>query len=162
MEHRIEISRERTGLGHPQAAALIKSAVKRTLDAEGVSEACEVSVLLTDEEGIRRVNREFRGVDSVTDVLSFPMNELKPGAFDTGACERDLDSGLLLLGDMLLCLPRCESQGEEFGHGFSREIQYLSVHSVLHLLGYDHVDEGEEKRRMRAREKAIMGDEEHD
>ena len=158
MEHTIEISRERTGLGHPNAAKLIKSAVCRALDAEGVTEPCFVSVLLTDEEGIRRVNREFRGVDSATDVLSFPMNELVPGEFDPEDCERDLDSGALLLGDMLLCLPRCESQGEEFGHGFAREIQYLSVHSVLHLLGYDHVDEGEQKKQMRAREKAIMGD----
>ena len=159
MEHSIEISRERTGLGHNNAATLIRKAICRTLDAEGVKVPCAVSVLLTDEEGIRRVNREFRDVDSATDVLSFPMNELTPGAFDPEACERDLDSGMLLLGDMLLCLPRCESQGEEFGHGFAREIQYLCVHSVLHLLGYDHLDEGEQKQQMRAREKAIMGDE---
>ena len=63
-----------------------------------------------------------------------------------------------MLGDMMISLERCAAQGEEFGHGFGREIQYLTVHSVLHLLGYDHVDEGEMKRQMRAREKAIMGD----
>ena len=65
----------------------------------------------------------------------------------------------MLLGDMMISLPRCEEQGKDFGHGFDREIQYLTVHSVLHLLGYDHVDEGPMKARMRAREKAIMGDE---
>ena len=114
--------------------------------------------MLTDDEGIHAVNREFRQVDRATDVLRFPFNELTPGAFDPDACERDLDTGALLLGDMMISLERCAAQGEEFGHGFGREIQYLTVHSVLHLLGYDHVDEGEMKAQMRAREKAIMGD----
>ncbi len=159
MEHEIVVSRERTGLGHRNAASLIRKAVGMALEAEKITTPCLVSVLLTDEEGIRRINKEFRGIDSATDVLSFPLNELRPGAFDPELCERDLDSGAVLLGDMLLSIPRCEKQGEEFGHGFEREIQYLTVHSVLHLLGYDHVDEGEMKAQMRAREKAIMGDE---
>ena len=158
MEHEIEISRERTGLGHPEAAGLIKKAVQTALDAEGVAVPCVISVMLTDDEGIRAVNKEFRGVDRATDVLSFPLNELTPGAFDPDECERDLDSGAVMLGDMMISLERCEAQGEEFGHGFAREVQYLTVHSVLHLLGYDHVDEGEMKRQMREREKAIMGD----
>ena len=114
--------------------------------------------MLTDEEGIRTVNREYRGVDRETDVLSFPLNELKPGEFDPGICERDWETGAVMLGDMMISLPACEKQGEEFGHGFDREISYLTVHSVLHLLGYDHMDEGEQKRQMRAREKVIMGD----
>ena len=155
MEHLIEISRERTGLGHNEAAGLIRKAVRRALDAEGVDRPCLVSVLLTDDEGIRAVNREFRGIDRATDVLSFPMNELTPGAFDPDVGD---ETGALMLGDMMISLERCAAQGEEFGHGFGREIQYLTVHSVLHLLGYDHVDEGERKRQMRAREKAIMGD----
>ena len=113
---------------------------------------------LTDAEGIRRVNREFRGIDRETDVLSFPLNDLIPGKFDPEGCERDWDTGAVMLGDMMISIPACEKQGEEFGHGFEREIQYLAVHSVLHLLGYDHVDEGEQKRLMRAREKAIMDD----
>ena len=159
MEHEIVVSRERTWLGHRNAASLIRKAVGMALEAEKITTPCLVSVLLTDEEGIRRINKEFRGIDSATDVLSFPLNELRPGAFDPELCERDLDSGAVLLGDMLLSIPRCEKQGEEFGHGFEREIQYLTVHSVLHLLGYDHVDEGEMKAQMRAREKAIMGDE---
>ena len=159
MEHEIYVSREKTGLGHREAAGLIKKAVKTALDAEGIDVPCIVSVMLTDDEGIHAVNREFRGVDRATDVLSFPLNELTPGEFDPDKCERDLDSGAVMLGDMMISLEHCQAQGEEFGHGFSREIQYLTVHSVLHLLGYDHVDEGEMKSQMRAREKTIMGDE---
>ena len=158
MDYEIYVSREKRNLGHNNSAALIKKAAAMALRAEGVEQAI-ISVMLTDDEGIRSVNREFRGVDAATDVLSFPMNELVPGAFDAEDCERDLDTGDLLLGDMMISLERCAAQGEEFGHGFGREIQYLTVHSVLHLLGYDHVDEGEMKAQMRAREKAIMGDE---
>ena len=158
MEHEIEISRERRGLGHPEAAGLIKKAVLRALDAEGVDKPCWISVMLTDDEGIRAVNREFRAIDRATDVLSFPMNELTPGTFDPAACDLDPETGALLLGDMMISLERCAAQGEELGHGFGREIQYLTVHSVLHLLGYDHVDEGPMKRQMREREKKIMGD----
>ena len=73
-------------------------------------------------------------------------------------CEHDPETGGVLLGDLMISLPRCEEQGEAFGHGFGREIRYLTVHSVLHLLGYDHVDEGPMKKQMREREKIIMGD----
>ena len=158
MEHQISISREVKNLGHNNSAALIKKAVNMALNAEGVDVPCLVSVMLTDDEGIRRINREFRDVDRPTDVLSFPLNELDPGDFDRSLCEKDLDTGLILLGDMMISVPRCEEQGKEFGHGYEREILYLTVHSVLHLLGYDHVDEGEMKRQMRQREKEIMGD----
>lgn len=158
MTHQIIVSREKRGLGHREAAAEIKKAVKMALAAEGITEPCLVSVCLTDDEGIRGVNREFRAIDRATDVLSFPFNELTPGAFDAAGCERDMESGRILLGDMMISLERCAAQGEEFGHGFEREIQYLTVHSILHLLGYDHVDEGEKKRQMREREKMIMGD----
>ena len=91
-------------------------------------------------------------------MLSFPLNELTPGAFDPADCETDPETGAVLLGDMMISVPRCAEQGEDFGHGYEREIMYLTVHSVLHLLGYDHVDEGEMKQQMRAREKEIMGD----
>ena len=158
MQHEIYVSREVKNLGHRNSAALIKKAARMALDAEGVDVPCIISVMLTDDEGIHAVNREFRGVDRATDVLSFPQNELIPGQFDAEGCERDLDTGAILLGDMMISVPRCEAQGEEFGHGYERELMYLTVHSVLHLLGYDHVDEGEQKRRMREREKAIMGD----
>lgn len=159
MQHEIYVSREVKNLGHNNSAALIKKAVAMALEAEGVDTPCIISVMLTDDEGIHRVNLEFRGVDRATDVLSFPMNELVPGEFDAEECERDMDSGAVLLGDMMISVPRCEAQGEEFGHGYAREIMYLTVHSVLHLLGYDHVDEGEMKKQMRTREKIIMGEE---
>jgi len=158
MEHEIYISREKTGLGHNESAALIKKAINMALEAEGVDVPCIVSVMLTDDEGIHYVNQEFRAVDRPTDVLSFPMNELVPGEFDLDACEVDMDTGAVLLGDMMISVPRCQAQGEEFGHGYKRELMYLTVHSVLHLLGYDHVDEGEMKAQMRKREKEIMGD----
>ena len=156
--HEIAVSREVKNLGHRNAVSLIRKAAEKALAAENVQVPCLISVMLTDEEGIHRVNREFRGVDRETDVLSFPLNELTPGAFDPETCERDWETGAVMLGDMMISIPACEKQGEEFGHGFEREIQYLTVHSVLHLLGYDHVDEGEQKKQMRTREKAIMGD----
>ena len=159
MEHEVYVSREVSGLGHNESAALIKKAVKMALDAEGVDIPCIISVMLTDDEGIHAVNKEFRGVDRATDVLSFPMNELEPGNFDPDMCETDPETGSVMLGDMMISVPHCEAQGEEFGHGYKREIMYLTVHSILHLLGYDHIDEGEMKAQMRAREKAIMGDE---
>ena len=159
MNHEIYVSREVRNLGHNNAARLIKAAAVHALQAEKIDADCIISVMLTDGEGIRRVNREFRGIDKETDVLSFPLNELEPGRFDAALCERDLDTGAILLGDMMISLPRCEEQGIEFGHGVDREIQYLTVHSVLHLLGYDHVDEGPMKAQMRAREKEILGDE---
>lgn len=159
MKHEIYISRDKKGLGHNNSAALIKKAAAMALNAEGVDVPCIISVMLTDDEGIRALNRDFRGIDSATDVLSFPMNEMEPGVFSAEECEREPDTGAVLLGDMMISIPRCEKQGEEYGHGYEREIQYLTVHSALHLLGYDHVDEGEMKSRMRRREKEIMGDE---
>ncbi len=122
----------------------IRRAALAVLDEEGIAEPCELSVLLTDDEGIHVLNREFRQVDRPTDVLSFPMGDTDPR------------TGRLMLGDMVLNTDRAAAQGEEFGHGAEHEISYLTVHSVLHLLGYDHVDEGEMKRAMRAREKAVM------
>lgn len=135
---------------------LLRRAVEAALTAEGVGEPCVVDIMLTDDEGIRALNLSERGIDAPTDVLSFPFNELTPGSFDAKDCERDPESGAVFLGDMALSVPRCEAQGEEYGHGFGRELSYLAVHSVLHLLGYDHMDEGEQKRAMRAREKEIM------
>ena len=158
MEHEVYVSREVKGLGRNESAALIRKAVNMALDAEGIHVPCIISVMLTDDEGIRAVNKEFRDVDRATDVLSFPLNELEPGNFDAELCEIDPETGAVMLGDMMISVPRCEVQGEEFGHGYRREIMYLTVHSVLHLLGYDHLDEGEMKAQMRAREKAIMGD----
>ena len=156
MKHKIYVSRDRRGLGHYKAKKLIKKSVVKALNAENIKVPCIINVMLTDDEGIHSVNKEFRNVDRATDVLSFPLNELTAGKFDEQLCEHDPESGAVMLGDMMISLERCEAQGKEFDHGFEREICYLTVHSVLHLLGYDHVDEGAMKAQMRAREKAIM------
>ena len=144
MQHKIYVTRAKRELGHSETAALVKKAAVCALEAEGVDEPCEISVTLTDDAGIHIINRENRNVDRPTDVLSFPIGE------------ENLDTGCLFLGDMVLSLERAAAQAEEYGGGYAHEVQYLTVHSVLHLLGYDHLDEGEEKARMRAREKAIM------
>ncbi len=152
----VTVTRERANLGHSETAGLVKKAVAAVLLAEGITEPCRVDVLLTDDKGIREINSEHRGVDAATDVLSFPMNELTPGRFEAESCEKDYDTGEIILGDMVIDIPRCEKQGEEYGHGYKREVSYLAVHSTLHLLGYDHMDEGPEKAQMRSREDEIM------
>ncbi|MEG1632431.1 MAG: rRNA maturation RNase YbeY [Oscillospiraceae bacterium] len=158
MTHRIYVAREKRGLGQPEAYMFLRRAVRAALAAEGVDVPCEVNILLTDDGGIRTINRENRGVDSPTDVLSFPFGELLPGKFDPALCERNPETDMVYLGDMALSIPRCEAQGVEFDHGFERELCYLAVHSTLHLLGYDHMDEGADKSLMRSREKIIMRD----
>lgn len=154
--HKIYFRRDRNGLGCLGARAAIGRAVRAALEVEGITEPCEVSVLLTDDEGIRTLNQQFRKIDRSTDVLSFPANNFVPGAFDPAAAERNPRTGRVVLGDMALSIEHARAQGAEFGHGTKREIRYLTVHSVLHLLGYDHMDEGEQKRQMREREKDVM------
>lgn len=153
---KLYLSRDRRGLGCFRARRLIKRAAEAVLKEERITLPCQVSVLLTDDEGIHRLNRDFRNVDRATDVLSFPANRLTAGDFQPEECETDPGTGRIVLGDMALSLEHAKAQGEEFGHGERREIQYLTVHSMLHLLGYDHVDEGEMKRQMREREKNVM------
>ena len=136
-------------------ADLLRQVIPAALGAEGVAVPWEVDVLFTDDEGIHQINLEQREVDRPTDVLSFPMFDLRPGEHPA---EEDADpgTGLVPLGDMVISLERAKAQGEEYGHGTRREVAYLAVHSVLHLLGYDHMDEGPMKARMRAREEAIL------
>ncbi len=156
MSHKVYFIREKPGLGLFSAKRLIKLAVLATLKEEGISAPCQLSVLLTDDESIHQLNRQFRQVDRATDVLSFPANYLMAGAFDPSDCEVNPKTGRIVLGDMALSIEHAVAQGREFCHGTKRELQYLTVHSMLHLLGYDHMDEGEQKRQMRAREKDIM------
>ena len=154
MEHQIWVEEEvpaPAGL-----AARLEEAVNAALDAEGVDVPCVVEVCLTDDEAIHQTNLEMRGVDRPTDVLSFPMFELQPGE-KPRAEWADPDTDRVLLGDMMISLERARAQAEEYGHSLERGICYLAVHSVLHLLGYDHLDEGPMKQQMRAREEAILG-----
>lgn len=153
---KIYVSRSKKQLGWPETWRYVRRAAMAALAAEGVDTPCEIDVLLTDDAAIHTINREQRGVDRATDVLSFPMNELSPGQFDPDVCEWDYENDRALLGDMVISMERCAAQAAEFGHSFEHEVSYLTVHSVLHLLGYDHVDEAAQKRQMRAREKEIM------
>ena len=134
---------------------LLRRVISAALAAEGVDLPCEINVLLTDDEGIHQVNREMRQVDRPTDVLSFPMFDLKPGE-KPEAGDEDPESGLVPLGDMCISLERAAAQAGEFGHSVERELSYLTVHSVLHLRGYDHMDEGPMKRQMRVHEEFIL------
>ena len=135
----------------------LTTVIRAALDAEQVSVPCEVNVLVTDDAAIHEINLDMRGVDRPTDVLSFPMFELTPGE-KPGEEDADPDTGLVPLGDMVISLERAEAQAQEFGHSVEREVSYLAVHSVLHLLGYDHMDEGPMKAQMRKREEEILND----
>lgn len=124
----------------------IKRCVEECLKLENFPENTEVSISLVDNEEIHELNRMYRQKDSPTDVLSFPMLE-KGDKPDT--------AGLILLGDIIISIPKAVEQAKEYGHSFEREICYLTIHGMFHLLGYDHIDE-EEKREMRAREKQVI------
>jgi len=144
-------------VAYPRCAArLVKRCIRTALRMEGVKVPCELNVLFTDDMGIQELNREMRQVDKPTDVLSFPAFSFAPEQFDPEDGEIDPESGLLPLGDMALNLDRIRQQAEEYGTGEKHETAYLTVHSILHLLGYDHVDEAEMKKQMRRREDEIM------
>ena len=128
---------------------VVREAVKATLDFEGFPYDAEVSVTFCDNEYIRGLNNEFRGIDRHTDVLSFPMYE--DGEFDEVEC-----SGGAVLGDIVISIERAKEQAEEFGHPFEREVALLCVHSTLHLLGYDHETGEDDEADMRARQREIM------
>lgn len=128
---------------------LIRRCCHATLEMEGFDGSAEVDVSLVDNDMIRRINNEHRGVDAVTDVLSFPLGQ--DGKYDVNP-----ENGAYMLGDIVLSIERAQTQAEQFGHSFQREIGYLTVHSVLHLLGYDHVEGGLDAVRMREKEEAVM------
>lgn len=142
----------------------LRRCIACALAEEGMEYDCEINVLITDDEGIHQINADQRGIDRPTDVLSFPMFELIPGVPVAGESENALErievdgTGLLPLGDMVISYERAVAQAAEYGHSPEREVCYLAVHSVLHLLGYDHMDgdDGPMKRQMRSREETIM------
>ena len=154
--HYIPITSDVPGVSEGQRAFLRK-VIRTALAAEGVDFPCEVDVSVTSDTGIQEINREMRQVDAPTDVLSFPVFDLAPGELP-GPEDADPGTGLVPLGDMVISMERVHAQAKEFGHSSRRELAYLAVHSVLHLLGYDHLDEGPQKRQMRAREEAILGE----
>lgn len=118
--------------------------VKAVLDNEGLSMDYEVSITFVDKDEIHKLNREYRKVDRPTDVLSFPINE-----------EFLIEGVDSMLGDIVICMDIAKDQAKEYGHSLDREIMYLTCHSMLHLLGYDHIEE-DDKKIMRGKEKEVM------
>ena len=156
MRHKINMVFEELSLRKFTISSIIKKCIQETLKAEKINASCEINVLVTNDAGIHIINKESRDIDRPTDVLSFPMFEFEPGNPPADWEEyQDPASGLVPLGDMCISLERAEAQAQEFGHSLRREVGYLTIHSMLHLLGYDHLDEGEMKRQMRGREEAI-------
>ena len=159
MRNKINLVFQQGGLQRLVISANIRTCINAVLKAEGVTAKCEINVLVTDDAGIREINRTSRNIDRATDVLSFPMFELAPGELPADWTEyEDPDTGLVPLGDMCISLERAIAQAKEFGHTTRREVGYLTIHSMLHLLGYDHLDEGPQKRQMRAREETIASE----
>ena len=143
-------------LQRPLISAIIKRCIETTLVAEGITAPCEINVFVTNDAGIHNINLASRGIDKPTDVLSFPMFQLEPGNPPKDwAKYLDPETNMCPLGDMAISLERAIAQAKEFGHSTRREIGYLTIHSMLHLLGYDHLDEGAQKAQMRSREEVI-------
>ena len=128
---------------------LLTSAAEAVLKIEDFFEPAEINITFVSDSRIRKINKAFRDIDRSTDVLSFPMGE--DGIYDVNP-----ENGCLILGDVIISVEHAVAQSKEFGHGFDREMAYLTVHSVLHLLGYDHIDEGEQKRLMRLKEESAL------
>lgn len=141
----------------------IDDVVTYVLKAENVCVDCELNVFLVDNNEIRKINNDHRGIDRETDCLSFPMlsynngNVFKDEYSNYTFKDYELDDGRLILGDIIISLEKAHSQSQEFNHSFEREVKYLLIHSLLHLLGYDHIEESD-KKIMRQREKAIVKD----
>ncbi len=129
--------------------SLVRNACKAVLQTENFTESAEINISFVDDKTICHINSEFRNINKSTDVLSFPMGE-------NGEYDINPENGCKMLGDIVISVEHAISQAELFGHSNEREIGYLTVHSVLHLLGYDHMDEAEEKKQMRAKEEEAL------
>ena len=129
--------------------SLIRRACAASLEEQAFETGAEISVTLVDDERIREMNRDFREIDRSTDVLSFPLGA--DGVYDIHP-----GNGLAQLGDIVISLEHAARQAEEYGHSLEREVGYLTVHSMMHLLGYDHVNNEEEAAVMRSHEEAVM------
>lgn len=156
MKHKINLVFETLGFEKFTVSSIIRKCIAATLQAENITIPCEINVLVTNDQGIHVINKTSRDIDRPTDVLSFPMFELTAGNPPADWSEYvDPETGLVPLGDMCISLERAKVQAAEFGHSVKREIGYLTIHSMLHLLGYDHLDEAEMKKQMRGREEVI-------
>lgn len=157
MKKKINISFDKKRLANLGLSMHLTKCITKALEFQGVDVPCEVNVLVTDDNGIHAINLASRQIDRPTDVLSFPMHEFAPGQLpEDWTPYMEPEFGRVVLGDMVISLDRAIEQAAEYGHGIKREIGYLTVHSILHLLGYDHLDEGPMKRQMRRQEETIM------
>lgn len=134
---------------------------RAVLEAEGCPYEAQVSLILTDDAGIRELNRETRGIDRATDVLSFPNVDFEQAGVFDGLEEREADyfepdTGELILGDIMISLDRVREQAESYGHSQKREFAFLVAHSMLHLCGYDHMEEAEAEEMERRQEEILM------
>lgn len=130
---------------------LVKAVIYETLEYEDFGRSAEVSVTFVNDAGMRIINRRYRGVDSATDVLSFPIISDEDGDSDV-----DSSNGAAMLGDIVISLERARRQATEYGHSYTREVAFLTVHSVLHLLGYDHLTSEADDADMRRRQDAVL------
>ena len=150
MKIEIFLSDEQEKLAPPEdMEQLIEMCTRAALEEEQIDEDAQVSVTLVDNEAIREINNEHRGIDKATDVLSFPLGDEE--SFDT-----DPETGAILLGDIVISLERAQEQAEEYGHSYRREVAFLITHSLFHLLGYDHVDSEEDEKLMFGKQDKVL------
>ncbi len=150
MQVKVRISNDQKEQRIPSGIRLlIRRCCHAVLEEEGFEDNAEVSVRFVDNDTIHELNKQFRNIDRPTDVLSFPLGE--DGEYDT-----DLSTGVKLLGDIVISIPKAMEQAQEYNHSLQREIGFLTVHSMLHLLGYDHEDGGIEEVHMREKEETVL------
>lgn len=156
MNHKIIVRYAKKNLQNAALTIHLNRCIRATLKAQEINVPCEINVLITDDQGIRAINAAARNIDKETDVLSFPMFDFEAGAFPEDVTAYiDPQTRLLPLGDMAISIERAKDQAKRFCNTLKREVGYLTIHSILHLLGYDHMDEGEQKKQMRLREEEI-------
>ena len=149
-----EYSNEENSISEDTLEAM-RRAVENAVRLEGLEEA-ELCILLTTEEDIQRLNAEFRDIDKVTDVLSFPELDFQQPISDMVAEGWEVSSNIGFLGDIAICIKRAAEQAEEYGNTLTEELCFLAVHGVLHLMGYDHI-EPEDEMKMRKRQREALG-----
>ncbi len=134
---------------------LLQKTVMQCLKNQSFKLGCEINILLTDNESIRQINKKHRDIDKSTDVLSFPMADIKNGEILSVQGDMDIDEGLLLLGDIIISMETALKQSEDYGHSLDRELAFLTAHGVFHLLGYDHTERDTEAD-MISRQEAVL------
>ncbi len=134
---------------------LLKRTTLACLVEEKINIACEINLLLTDDASIREINQQFRNIDNSTDVLSFPMADIREGKIADEGRDYDMDEGLLIIGDIVISMETAVMQARQYGHSIERELAFLTAHGMFHLLGYDHM-ESQEEAVMMTKQETVM------